>query len=285
MVLTNPPFGKKSSITIVNRGRRRGEREGLTYHARRLLGHHQQQAAQLPPARPQHCSRSTAARPSSCPTTCCLRAAPARRCAASCSTNATSIPCCACPPASSTPRASRPTCSSSTASPPAKRPGPRSCGSTISAPTSTSRSRPTRSKRADLDDFVALLQPGEPHRADRDRAFPARFAYEDLLKRDKVNLDIFWLRDDSLGDSANLPDPDVIASRDRRRPGSRPRPVRADRSRSRAERTRLRPKLRAPRLPVTTFYIFYLLDSKAFPLARRLESSHPPATIGMWNAY
>lgn len=37
------------------------------------------------------------------------------------------------------------------------------------------------------------------------------FTYEDLLKRDKVNLDIFWLKDDSLEDSANLPDPDVIA--------------------------------------------------------------------------
>ena len=37
------------------------------------------------------------------------------------------------------------------------------------------------------------------------------FAYEDLLKRDKVNLDIFWLRDESLEDSANLPDPGVLA--------------------------------------------------------------------------
>jgi type I restriction enzyme M protein len=33
-----------------------------------------------------------------------------------------------------------------------------------------------------------------------------------LLKRDKVSLDIFWLRDESLEDSANLPDPDVIAA-------------------------------------------------------------------------
>jgi type I restriction enzyme M protein len=32
-----------------------------------------------------------------------------------------------------------------------------------------------------------------------------------LLKRDKVNLDIFWLRDESLEDSANLRDPDVLA--------------------------------------------------------------------------
>jgi type I restriction enzyme M protein len=38
------------------------------------------------------------------------------------------------------------------------------------------------------------------------------FSYEDLLKRDKVNLDIFWLKDESMEDSANLPDPGVIAA-------------------------------------------------------------------------
>lgn len=32
------------------------------------------------------------------------------------------------------------------------------------------------------------------------------------LKRDKVSLDIFWLKDESLEDSANLPAPDVIAA-------------------------------------------------------------------------
>jgi type I restriction enzyme M protein len=31
------------------------------------------------------------------------------------------------------------------------------------------------------------------------------------VKRDKASLDIFWLKDESLEDSANLPDPDVIA--------------------------------------------------------------------------
>ena len=31
------------------------------------------------------------------------------------------------------------------------------------------------------------------------------------MRRDKVNLDIFWLRDESLEDSANLPEPDVLA--------------------------------------------------------------------------
>ena len=33
----------------------------------------------------------------------------------------------------------------------------------------------------------------------------------ELIKHDKANLDIFWLRDESLEDSANLPSPDVIA--------------------------------------------------------------------------
>jgi len=39
-----------------------------------------------------------------------------------------------------------------------------------------------------------------------------RFTYDELLKRDKVNLDIFWLKDESLEESANLPAPDVIAT-------------------------------------------------------------------------
>jgi len=42
---------------------------------------------------------------------------------------------------------------------------------------------------------------------------PAKsFTYDELVKRDKVSLDIFWLKDESLEDSANLPDPDVIAA-------------------------------------------------------------------------
>ena len=38
------------------------------------------------------------------------------------------------------------------------------------------------------------------------------FTYDELIKRDKVNLDIFWLKDDALEDSANLPAPEVIAA-------------------------------------------------------------------------
>jgi len=32
------------------------------------------------------------------------------------------------------------------------------------------------------------------------------------LARDKTNLDIFWLKDKSLTDMDNLPDPDILAS-------------------------------------------------------------------------
>ena len=37
------------------------------------------------------------------------------------------------------------------------------------------------------------------------------FTYDELIKRDKVNLDIFWLKDDALEESANLPAPEIIA--------------------------------------------------------------------------
>ncbi len=37
------------------------------------------------------------------------------------------------------------------------------------------------------------------------------FDYEERAKRDKVNLDVFWLKDRSLEDSEDLPRPDVLA--------------------------------------------------------------------------
>jgi type I restriction enzyme M protein len=38
------------------------------------------------------------------------------------------------------------------------------------------------------------------------------YSYEELVARDKANLDVFWLKDESLEDSDNLPDPSVIAA-------------------------------------------------------------------------
>ena len=38
------------------------------------------------------------------------------------------------------------------------------------------------------------------------------FTYDELIQRDKANLDIFWLKDERLEEMENLPEPDVIAS-------------------------------------------------------------------------
>lgn len=64
-------------------------------------------------------------------------------------------------------------------------------------------------KRADLDDFVSCYNPTNRHERTESERFKC-FTSEELLKRDKANLDIFWLKDDSLEDSANLPAPEVI---------------------------------------------------------------------------
>jgi type I restriction enzyme M protein len=38
-----------------------------------------------------------------------------------------------------------------------------------------------------------------------------KFSYEEIINRDKTSLDITWLKDKSLADLDNLPDPDVLA--------------------------------------------------------------------------
>jgi type I restriction enzyme M protein len=66
-------------------------------------------------------------------------------------------------------------------------------------------------RRGDLDVFVASYLPGKA----RDERTPSErwrsFSYDELITRDKVNLDITWLRDESLEDADNLPAPDIIA--------------------------------------------------------------------------
>jgi type I restriction enzyme M protein len=68
-----------------------------------------------------------------------------------------------------------------------------------------------------IDDLVACYNP--KNRQERKPTWSKEnpqgrwraYDYEEVAKRDKLNLDIFWLKDESLEDSANLPDPDVIA--------------------------------------------------------------------------
>jgi type I restriction enzyme M protein len=65
--------------------------------------------------------------------------------------------------------------------------------------------------RADLDDFVACYNPDNRHeRTETERFRP--FTYDELVSRDKASLDIFWLRDESLEDTENLPAPHIIAA-------------------------------------------------------------------------
>ncbi len=66
-------------------------------------------------------------------------------------------------------------------------------------------------KRSDLDDFVACYNPKNRHNRNESERFKS-FTYEELTKRDKANLDIFWLKDDALEESANLPAPEIIAA-------------------------------------------------------------------------
>ena len=64
--------------------------------------------------------------------------------------------------------------------------------------------------RSHLDEFVACYNPENRHEREESERF-RRFTYDDLVKRDKASLDIFWLRDESMEDSASLPPPDEIA--------------------------------------------------------------------------
>ena len=39
-----------------------------------------------------------------------------------------------------------------------------------------------------------------------------KFTYDEIIERDKANLDIFWLKDKSLVDLDNLPEQDILAN-------------------------------------------------------------------------
>jgi type I restriction enzyme M protein len=72
--------------------------------------------------------------------------------------------------------------------------------------------------RAALDEFVACYNPANRHEraATWSEANPQgrwrAYTLDELITRDKANLDIFWLRDESLEDSASLPEPDILAA-------------------------------------------------------------------------
>jgi type I restriction enzyme M protein len=61
-----------------------------------------------------------------------------------------------------------------------------------------------------LQDFVEMYKPDNRRNRIESERFKL-FGYDELIQRDKVSLDLVWLRDDSLEDMENLPPPDVIA--------------------------------------------------------------------------
>ena len=66
-------------------------------------------------------------------------------------------------------------------------------------------------RREHLEDFTACYHAdNRAQRAETDRFH--RFTYDEIVVRDKVSLDLFWLRDESLEDAANLPEPHVLAA-------------------------------------------------------------------------
>jgi type I restriction enzyme M protein len=64
---------------------------------------------------------------------------------------------------------------------------------------------------ADLQDFVQCFRADARQERTETDCFRS-FGYDELVARDKASLDILWLQDASLEDSANLPAPEVIAA-------------------------------------------------------------------------
>ena len=73
-------------------------------------------------------------------------------------------------------------------------------------------------KLADLQDFITCYNPDNRNNRKEIRSEEnpegrwRKFTYDEIIARDKTNLDIFWLKDKSLADLDNLPDPDILAN-------------------------------------------------------------------------
>ncbi|MBL7793426.1 MAG: hypothetical protein JNK77_13940 [Saprospiraceae bacterium] len=69
-----------------------------------------------------------------------------------------------------------------------------------------------------MQDFIICYHPANRHKrqATWSESNPEgrwrKFTYDEIMVRDKTSLDISWLKDNSLADLDNLPDPDVLAA-------------------------------------------------------------------------
>ncbi|MBK8507388.1 MAG: class I SAM-dependent DNA methyltransferase [Candidatus Competibacter sp.] len=64
-------------------------------------------------------------------------------------------------------------------------------------------------KLDDLQDFIGCYHPDNRHQRTATERFKY-FTYDELVARDKASLDVFWLKDDSLETLDDLPPPDVL---------------------------------------------------------------------------
>ena len=70
---------------------------------------------------------------------------------------------------------------------------------------------------ADLADFIACYNPENRHERtetwspDNPDGRWRKFSVDEILTRDKTSMDIFWIKDKSLADLDSLPDPDMLA--------------------------------------------------------------------------
>ena len=68
--------------------------------------------------------------------------------------------------------------------------------------------------KSDFDEFIELYKADDrsKRRESKKNERWKSFKYDELIARDKTNLDIFWMKDDSLEDTDNLPAPAVLAA-------------------------------------------------------------------------
>ena len=64
---------------------------------------------------------------------------------------------------------------------------------------------------SDLQNFINVYNPDNREGRVETERFCA-FSYDELIEREHVNLDIFWQKEDSLEDAADLPAPDVLVA-------------------------------------------------------------------------
>jgi type I restriction enzyme M protein len=67
--------------------------------------------------------------------------------------------------------------------------------------------------KSDFDEFIQCYKADDRSKRRESNKIERwkSFTYDEIITRDKTNLDIFWLRDESLEDTDNLPPPEVLA--------------------------------------------------------------------------